>query len=640
MSSADPPVWPWRRRLLWAVPILLLLILLVVASLLWFRKPPVQRRDLVAEAIRNSSFRNVHPDVGYAAEASCAECHPDKVQTFSQHPMGRSAAVVQPSDSDRGQTFDAVGYHFAIERRGKELIHQAQKRDPEGKVVIEADRVISYVLGSGTRGRSYLFDQDGCLFLSPISWFEQSKTWDLSPGFQAFYPPEPAVVPACLFCHVNRANPVPHTRNRYQTPIFDGLAIGCQRCHGPGELHVSARKRKEAVEGAFDTTIVNPRHLSPLLRDNVCQQCHLQGEKHIVRQGRDWFDYRPGLPLYLFWSIFVRPPEAGDSAKAVGHVEQMQASRCFVASAGQMGCTSCHDPHRQPSVSERVGEYRRRCLSCHESRPCSLPLTQRHQQSAQDSCIQCHMPRFQTSNIAHTAVTDHRVLRRPPPAQDTRPPSLPAGGETPLVNFFQDHLDPEDRGAERDLGLALFQMARQPGPRSSHLLSLARPLLARAVEADPEDIDALEAHGLALGMSGKEKEALEVWEKVLHKVPAQEGTLGFVAQALQRRGKPQEVLDILHRLVEVNPANAFVRFHLAQLLGQTGSWEAAREQCETALQINPFQTEARQQLVLCWLRLGDRKRAEAELSRLLRAQPDRKPQLEAWFAEQARGGGG
>jgi tetratricopeptide (TPR) repeat protein len=208
-----------------------------------------------------------------------------------------------------------------------------------------------------------------------------------------------------------------------------------------------------------------------------------------------------------------------------------------------------------------------------------------------------------------------------------------------LVNFFRNDLAPEDGGADRDLGLALLHLARQPGPPRSDLLSLAHPLLEKAVQADPDDVEALEAHGLALALSGQEAEALQAWQQVLKKVPEREVSLGLAAQALKRQGKRREAAAYLHRLVAVNPANAGPRVDLAQLLGEQGEWEAARQQCETALRLNPFSPEARQQFVLCWLRSGDRGRAEAELARLLRLRPERKRQLEAWFAEQVRGGG-
>ena len=32
----------------------------------------------------------------------------------------------------------------------------------------------------------------------------------------------------------------------------------------------------------------------------------------------------------------------------------MYRSRCFQASSGQLGCISCHDPHRQPAAEEKT----------------------------------------------------------------------------------------------------------------------------------------------------------------------------------------------------------------------------------------------------------------------------------------------
>src|SRR5262249_55424803 len=164
--------------------------------------------------------------------------------------------------------------------------------------------------------------------------------------------------------------------------------------------------------------IVNPRHLEPVLREAVCQQCHLQGEVRVVRRGRSLFDYRPGLPLHLFESAFTRLPENASGQKSVGHVEQIALSRCFQESKGRFGCISCHDPHELPAPEKKIAFYRGRCLQCHqeqESRvrgqesgvksqesgvrsqeterersaqrasPCSVPLSVRREKSKEDS---------------------------------------------------------------------------------------------------------------------------------------------------------------------------------------------------------------------------------------------------------------
>ena len=113
-------------------------------------------------------------------------------------------------------------------------------------------------------------------------------------------------------------------------------------------------------------TIVNPADLAPALRESVCQQCHLQGWFRFPRAGRDFFDFRPGLPLHRFLAVFVRKESKPDRLELVGQVEQMESSRCFRASGGELGCISCHDPHRLPPPATKAEYYRGRCLECHE----------------------------------------------------------------------------------------------------------------------------------------------------------------------------------------------------------------------------------------------------------------------------------
>ena len=82
------------------------------------------------------------------------------------------------------------------------------------------------------------------------------------------------------------------------------LGIGCERCHGPGALHVEARLANPEAEGP-DYTIVNPKHLSLDRRLDVCQQCHLEGTIMLLRDGQTAYSYRPGMP-YLYVRATVR----------------------------------------------------------------------------------------------------------------------------------------------------------------------------------------------------------------------------------------------------------------------------------------------------------------------------------------------
>jgi hypothetical protein len=129
-----------------------------------------------------------------------------------------------------------------------------------------------------------------------------------------------------------------------------------------------------------------PPGSSGRLRESVCQQCHLQAVIRTVKHNRRQEDFRPGLPLSEFVSFFVFPPKQADTKRAVGHVEQMYASRCFQASGRKLGCLSCHDPHNYPPANEKPKFYRDRCrwpedMPAWEAKGYALMLQDRNEES-------------------------------------------------------------------------------------------------------------------------------------------------------------------------------------------------------------------------------------------------------------------
>jgi hypothetical protein len=633
-----------KRRSIRLILLGLVFLLLALLTFAWWRRGPSSPPSFV------SPYRNVLPGVQYVGDETCAQCHPSQTTSYRQHPMSRSLAPVARSepleryDRSAHDPFEGLGFQFLVEQRPEAMLHKAIRRDSSGRVVVEVDAEIAFVLGSGTRGRSYLLNRDGYLFQSPVSWYTQKSAWDLSPGFEQSYPPERPVEVSCLFCHANQVEAVEDSRNHYRTPIFHGYGIGCERCHGPGSLHVDRhrRGRTELIpfhsEETPDWTIVNPRHLAPELREAVCQQCHLQGEVRFVRQGRHTFDYRPGLPLHQYWAVFVRAPEFQDSQKAVGQVEQMMASRCFRASAGKLGCISCHDPHHVPAAAHRLRYYRDRCLDCHEQKPCALPLDVRRQQNQDDNCIACHMPRLQSSDIAHTALTDHRLLRKPQNAERGPRKRLRLhADDIPLVNFFAKGLDSQDPAVCRDLGLAFVYLTTQPLPGSESLAPVGLALLEKSLGTSPADAAAWEAKGTALAVQGRMAEARAAFETALTKAPQRESTLDFAAELAEKTGQPTDAVGYLRRLCAVNPWIWEYRYRLCKLLAQRREWQSALAECDAALRLNPASEPTRILLILCCLRCGKEDRARYELQTLVALNPQKERVLRAWFTEQMMG---
>lgn len=60
----------------------------------------------------------------------------------------------------------------------------------------------------------------------------------------------------------------------YLQPMPEG--IDCQRCHGPGALHIEAAGRAGGKPEEIRGAIVNPQRLSPGREMEVCMQCHLE----------------------------------------------------------------------------------------------------------------------------------------------------------------------------------------------------------------------------------------------------------------------------------------------------------------------------------------------------------------------------
>jgi predicted CXXCH cytochrome family protein len=644
------PAWPVSKAWLWPLLGLATVVVLLALAVGWsgvgFRTGAPTERDesppQPADALPagfSTPFRNTRPDVAYVSDATCAQCHPDQAETYARHPMGRSLAPVarvaglQRYDAAVRNPFEAAGATFAVERQGDRVFHKEVHRDARGQPFAEARTEVHYVIGSGVHNYSYLIERDGFLVESPITYYAQKAIWDVSPGFRSHRHNvfERPVVAECLFCHTDLVKPVPDTLNGYRQPIFhEGFAIGCQRCHGPGALHVAERERGAIVVGV-DDTIVNPARLPWELREGVCQQCHLEGVKRVLKQGRQFADYRPGLPWQMFWTVFVRDAGHGDE-RFDSSVEQLYASRCFQASQGRMGCTTCHDAHRLPEAADKTRYYRERCLQCHDEQSgCSLPLAVRHKESPQDDCRACHMPSFPSRDIPHTAATDHRIPRKPAPTPGAAP-TQPA--EVPLRPFQPDVAGYRDGESARARALVLTELAdgRDGEMRARTVL----PLLDNVLRDAPDDWAAWEARAESLAALGRSAEALAVCGEILAKAPRRETTLHLAATLAQALKRPEEAVHFWQRLREVNPSSLFYRVGLAQALAALGDWERAVPECEAILERYPPNLEARLLLLEYHVGRGDREQARGVFEQVLALKPPDEPRLRRWFGERMK----
>ena len=582
-----------------------------------------------------SPYLNTRSGVAYVGDAVCARCHRIQAESYVHHSMGRAVTPVRDFlanerlDSASNNPFTHDGLRFRVEKRGDRLIHYAQVGD-----VVETSSAaeVQCILGSSRQGRSYLVDHDGYLFQSPISWFSSKKIWGLSPGYeedQLLFSRQ--ITEQCLYCHSNGVAPVSGAVNHFPEPIFKSYGIGCERCHGPGQLHAEARRRGIKQEGV-DFTIVNPRHLEPLLRDAVCEQCHLLGVARITRRGRSMQDFRPGLPIHEFVSVFVKPTDDLESQKSVSELHQLYLSTCFIKSAGKMSCISCHDPHGEPDPSERVALYRDRCLECHAEKGCSFPVVERKAVNAADNCIACHMPSKKSGDVPHAAVSDHRIPRKPNRVQSSHHAAETTG--PPLRYFHEDRLKSVDHAEiQRDLGLAMIEMSWDIRPKNARpqIARQALPLLEAAVARAPDDLDAQAALGYALGTMESYGAALTVLDKVLSQSPRREDALIDAANFATAMGRTAAAVGYFERLIQVNPWMPSYRFSYAKVLHQRREWAKAIVACREAIRLDPTNSASRRLLAACLVAHGEPDKAASELRVLKAMSPKSKDELQRWF---------
>lgn len=614
--------------------ILASLVLVAAAVAWWLGSPdaapvvaPPPRKVVHVERPAGPVVKPAKPtQEGYLGSEACAKCHADIAATYSHHAMFRASGPTPgPFDiedfSDRTEFLGRDGRTYRVEKRDDGIYHHEMTLDHAGKPIYDQAVKVSYFIGSGTRGKSYVVDHDGILFESPISWYTTGgNIWDLSPGYeynrQRF---ERRISDQCMLCHAGRPALDPSRENSFVEPVLLEAVIGCERCHGPGSRHVALRESN--APPAEDDSMINPAALSFDRRDAVCNQCHLQGHRRITRYGRSFDDFRPGDRLDDIWAVLVTDSgvRADGRTKAVSQAEQMYDSVCFKQSDNRLGCTSCHQPHVQPKHDEIAAYYRGRCMECHAEHGCALPLEERNQPPAENSCIHCHMPRLSAHDIPHATQTDHRIVRFADP--DDPMPEFPMMSEQSgeLVVFDEARGDMPDWERQRVRAIADVREIEERHHASDADVQAVVDVLRTIVEIVPDDREAWFSLGVALSLARDSAAARAAWERALEIEPRDELALDALVGQFQAQGDRATALAYLDRLLTVNPWLAANHARRATLLAELGRVPEAIAAGEKTLELDPTDTSTRRWLALVYEREGrvEESRRHAEFSRRL-----------------------
>lgn len=326
-----------------------------------------------------ASFGLFAQSSSYIGSAACRPCH---AATYDRWAKTRMANVIRDPKTHP----DAIIPDLSI---------------PNPLVKFTKDD-IAFVYGSIWKQR-YFTKRGDDYFPLDAQWDVTHQVWrpyKAAPGsdwWTAFYPNDNRrrpTGPLCDGCHSVNYN--------IETKTVTEWNVGCEKCHGPGAAHVEHPSR---------ANIVNPARLNFVQANDVCIQCHSQGQplkNPIEGKYYDWpVGFEVGRNLQDYWKL--EEHKLGEQtfthfADGTAHKNRMQGND-FVTSqmyTHGVSCFSCHDVHGTGNNADLFKPATVMCLECHGPnspngpRGSSMEAHTHHKAgSAGNECVNCHMPKIE-----------------------------------------------------------------------------------------------------------------------------------------------------------------------------------------------------------------------------------------------------
>ena len=167
---------------------------------------------------------------------------------------------------------------------------------------------------------------------------------------------------------------------------------------------------------------------------------------------------------------------------------------------------------------------------------------------------------------------------------------------------------------------------------------MALPLLEAALAADPDDLPAWEAKGLALGRLDRPDEGLDAFRTALARGSAGEETWVCAAYLAAQAGRRDDATAYWQHAIATSPWRPDYHAELALVYFGGRDWNRAAEACRETLKLNPAHVEVRKLLIQSYCELGNERTARAEFEILLGFDPPDRGALLRWFSSQLRSG--
>jgi tetratricopeptide (TPR) repeat protein len=441
------------------------------------------------------------------------------------------------------------GYRYQARSRGSETWQIETHSDDSSHRI---QRRAEYVVGSGNHALAWVAADSGFLTELPVGWF-RTAGWRMNPGYELknhrFSRP---ITNGCVGCHATTAVHEAPVANRFSLPIADG--IDCTRCHGDAQQHIAFRK-SPSDEPPPGAQLVRPGLLAADRANDLCLQCHLQGDVTVLIGQFSPLDYQPGQRLLdQRHDYFIAGQH--DSLGIASHGARMLQSRCFAASGEKLTCILCHDPHR-PAADFSADHYNAQCQTCHQPKSCTRPDNE--SQSSTASCIGCHMPKRPTREGVHLVFTDHAIRRRPVAVATAQPPIFTPNSQVQLVSAW-----PSAKPDLATLGSGYVLLHETMGPQVPSL-ARGRELLSQALQSNPADQNSRYWLGSALLALNRAAEARTEVQQVLVELPNWHEARYRLALAEEAAGNPSAAIAHYEQLLTSVPRWPEPHTRLAQL---------------------------------------------------------------------------
>ncbi len=408
------------------IRLLLLPAIVLIACMNWYCKPSTSK---VNES--RTTYAGLSNSAEYVGMQTCSGCHSNVHATFIHTGMGlsfdRASKIKTSGDfSKHPVVYDKYKDFYYSPYWEKDSLKFKEFRIDAGDTVYQRVQTVKYIVGSGQHTNSHMWESNGYLFQAPLTFYTQKGTWDLPPGFEKGDNSRfnRLIGLECMSCHNGYPSFVEGSENKFKL-VKNG--IDCERCHGPGSIHVKEKSMGMFVDTSkfIDYSIVNPAKLPIDLQFDVCQRCHIQGNA-VLNEGKSFFDFKPGMHLSDVMNVFM-PVYEGRSQEHImaSHAERLKLSKCFIetmkkvdASAkvialkpfkNALTCITCHNPHLSVKNTDN-NVFNAACENCHQTKLQKICTANKNAIAKENNnCVSCHMQLSGAIDIPHVGVHDHKI---------------------------------------------------------------------------------------------------------------------------------------------------------------------------------------------------------------------------------------